>query len=227
MGAFEELFKVNVNGHTEKKKVDDRTELTYLSWPFAWAEVKKRYPEATYEVKKFERGLPYAFDPFTGYMVYTTVTIEGVTHEMWLPVMDSKNKAMKGEPYKYTVKRYGKTEERTVAEATMFDINKTIMRCLVKNLAMFGLGLYIYAGEDLPEGDEDSKAAEEKPLTDAQRAVNAYPERETIIDRIRERIAPAVIAKWLENWGVNALEEAEDVKLMTMYGYYDTRGRFD
>ena len=227
MGAFEELFKVNVNGHTEKKKVDDRTELTYLSWPFAWAEVKKRYPEATYEVKKFERGLPYAFDPFTGYMVYTSVTIEGVTHEMWLPVMDSKNKAMKGEPYKYTVKRYGKTEERTVADASMFDINKTIMRCLVKNLAMFGLGLYIYAGEDLPEADEDSKAMEEKPITDAQRAANAYPERETIIDRIRERIAPAVIAKWLENWGVNALEEADDVKLMTMYGYYDARGRFE
>ena len=81
--------------------------------------------------------------------MFTKVTINGITKEMWLPVMDSKNKAMKKEPYTYTTK-YG---EKTVESATMFEINKTIMRCLVKNLAMFGLGLYIYAGEDLPEAD--------------------------------------------------------------------------
>ena len=90
-------------------------------------------------------------------MVFTKVTIEDVTHEMWLPVMDGANKAMKKEPYKYKVKVYkfgkwtGEYAEKVVESADMFDINKTIMRCLVKNLAMFGLGLYIYAGEDLPE----------------------------------------------------------------------------
>ena len=95
---------------------------------------------------------------------------------MWLPVMDGANNAMKAEPYEYTVKnpnfRYAKKQEdgryldkygneqpeyfvKHVNAATMFDVNKTIMRCLVKNLAMFGLGLYIYAGEDLPTAPEE------------------------------------------------------------------------
>jgi hypothetical protein len=89
-------------------------------------------------------------------MVFTNVTIDGITHSMWLPVMDGANKAMKNHPYKYATKYNG---EKTVDAATMFDINKTMMRCLVKNLAMFGLGLYIYAGEDLPEdeGEEQKK----------------------------------------------------------------------
>jgi NH3-dependent NAD+ synthetase len=82
-------------------------------------------------------------------MCHTTVTIEGETLEMWLPVMDGANKSMKKQSYTYSTK-YG---DKTVDAATTFDINKTIMRCLVKNLAMFGLGIYIYAGEDLPEND--------------------------------------------------------------------------
>ena len=149
MNHFETLNKINVNDKVEKK-----SGLTYLSWAFAWAEVKKIYPDAFYIIKRFD-GVPYVFDPKTGYMVFTEVTIEGHTHEMWLPVMDGANKAMKNEPYKYTTK-YG---EKTCDAADMFDINKTIMRCLVKNLAMFGLGLYIYAGEDLPE-DEEQKPVE-------------------------------------------------------------------
>lgn len=145
----QELFStfnaLNVNERVEKKNG-----LTYLSWAWAWAEFKKVCPDATYEVKKFD-GLPYAYDPRTGYMVYTQVTAGGVTHEMWLPVMDSANNAMKDKPY--VIKRgYKETE---VAAATMFDVNKAIMRCLTKNLAMFGLGLYIYAGEDLPEATEE------------------------------------------------------------------------
>ena len=162
MAVFDELMSVNVNGHTEKKKTGGN-ELTYLSWPFAWAEVKKRYPDAHYEIEKFN-GLPYVYDERTGYMVYTTVTIEGISHEMWLPVMDGANKAMKAVPYEYTVRdRYKGEQVKTVAAATMFDINKTVMRCLVKNLAMFGLGLYIYAGEDLPITDEPQEAPQETP----------------------------------------------------------------
>jgi hypothetical protein len=80
-------------------------------------------------------------------MCHTSVTIEGQTLEMWLPVMDGKNKSMKKKPYSYPTK-YG---DKQVDAATTFDINKTLMRCLVKNLAMFGLGIYIYAGEDLPD----------------------------------------------------------------------------
>lgn len=149
MSKFEELYSLNVNEKTEKKNG-----LTYLSWAWAWAEFKKAYPEATYEIVKFENGLPYAYDPNTGYMVYTRVTADGITHEMWLPVMDGGNNAMKSEPYEVST-RY-KTID--VKPATMFDVNKAIMRCLTKNLAMFGLGLYIYAGEDLPESEQPEKS---------------------------------------------------------------------
>lgn len=148
--VFDTLYSANVNEHTKKVESDYGKPLTYLSWCWAWAEVKKHYPDANYEIEKFN-GLPYVFDELTGYMVYTKVTIEGITHEMWLPVMDSKNKAMKATPYTYETKK----GERTVEAATMFDINTAIMRCLTKNLAMFGLGLYIYAGEDIPESERN------------------------------------------------------------------------
>jgi hypothetical protein len=146
--VFATLSAINLNDKVEKKK-----DLTYLSWTYAWAEVKKHYPEAQYEVKFFE-GYPYIEDDNLGYMVFTTVTIEGQTHMMWLPVMDGANKSMKSEEYNYDT-RYG---QKTVEQASMFDINKTIMRCLVKNLAMFGLGIYIFAGEDLPDGDSTPTA---------------------------------------------------------------------
>lgn len=142
--VFETLFEINVNDHIEKKK-----DLTYLSWPYAWAEVKKKYPSATYKIHLFgEKQLPYVFDENVGYMVFTDVTINDLTHTMWLPVMDSANKTMKSTSYTYNTKF---KKDILVEAATMFDVNKTIMRCLVKNLAMFGLGLYIYSGEDLPE----------------------------------------------------------------------------
>lgn len=136
--SFEEVYLINVNEKTEEKNG-----LTYLSWAWAWAEFKKVYPNATYKIKRFENNLPYVFDEKTGYMVFTEVTVGDLTYEMWLPVMDHRNK--------------------TLIAAGMTDINKTIMRCLTKNLAMFGLGLYIYAGEDLPEGQEQPK----EPLNEA------------------------------------------------------------
>lgn len=143
---FATLNAINCNDHTENKNG-----LTYLSWCYAWAEVKKKYPNATYSIyRNAQTNLPYDYDANTGYMCYTSVTINDLTHTMWLPVMDSANHAMKAEPY--TIKT--KYKEIPVDAATMFDVNKTIMRCLTKNLAMFGLGLYIYAGEDLPEGEE-------------------------------------------------------------------------
>lgn len=139
---FQELYSKNVSEYIEQKNG-----LNYLTWSYAWAEFKKVYPDAVYEVKKDESGRCYFGDENIGYMCYTSVTAGGLTYEMWLPVMDGANKSMKTEPYTYKT-RYG---DKTVEALTMFDVNKTIMRCLVKNLAMFGLGLYIYAGEDLPE----------------------------------------------------------------------------
>lgn len=147
--VFEVLSSVDVSTMTAKKSGK-----TYLSWAHAWAEVCKKF-HASYKVREYE-GKPYLFDPSTGYMIFTEVSIAGVTHVMWLPVMDGANNAMKHEKYAYQVKEWvnkqwsGKMIDKWVEPATMFDINKAIMRCLVKNLAMFGLGLYIYQGEDLP-----------------------------------------------------------------------------
>lgn len=144
---FSELFVIDVNEHTEKKKSGNGRELTYLSWAWAYAEFVKRCPDMTYEIRHWD-GKPYLYDEDLGYMVETSVTANGETKTMWLPVMDGANKAMKNKPYTYETKFNG---QKTVEAATMFDINTTIMRCLVKNFGMFGLGLYIYAGEDLPE----------------------------------------------------------------------------
>ena len=140
MTTFEKLSAINVNEHVEKKK-----DLSYLSWAWAWSEVKRACPDAIYKVGQTE------YDDALGFMCHTNVTIEGETLEMWLPVMDGANKSMKKTAYTYS-SRYG---DKQVESATTFDINKTIMRCLVKNLAMFGLGLYIFAGEDLPEGEPE------------------------------------------------------------------------
>ena len=152
--VFDVLVHINVNDHVETKNTG-KTTLTYLSWPWAWQEVRSRYPDVSYEIMRNAEGFPYFYDPALGIMVYTTVTIRGETSMMWLPVMDGANNAMKFEAYEIPT-RFG---PKQVAAATMFDINKTIMRCLVKNLAMFGLGLYIYAGEDMPNESEDEKIA--------------------------------------------------------------------
>lgn len=149
-------------------KCEKRDQLTYLSWSNAWSEFKAAYPSATYEILKNENGLPYFSDPNLGIMVFTSVTVDDVTHQMWLPVMDSKNKTMKLQPYTYSVwDNYKKAYiEKTVQAASMFDINKTLMRCLVKNLAMFGLGLYIFQGDDLPEksADDTTSSAPQQPI---------------------------------------------------------------
>lgn len=173
--TFETLYPIDVNKYVEQKNG-----LNYLTWAYAWAELKKKYPDASYQIERFgEEKKPYLYDENLGYMVFTQMTINDQTHEMWLPVMDGANKAMKKEPYKYAIKnpafkwakkgkdgkfydKFGNVQEeyqvKTCNAATMFDVNKTIMRCLVKNIAMFGLGLYIYAGEDLPEQIEEKKS---------------------------------------------------------------------
>ena len=123
--TFKKLAALNVNDKTEKKG-----QFTYLSWAWAWDTFVQNYPDATYEIVKNSNNLPY-FQSDAGGMVYTKVTAGGITHEMWLPIMDFKNQAKQN--------------------FDMMDVNKAVMRCLVKNFAMFGLDLYIYAGEDLPE----------------------------------------------------------------------------
>lgn len=171
--TFDVLSSVNVNDKVEKK-----SNLTYLSWAWAWAEVKKACPDATYDVVSDPNtNKPYFFDENLGYMVMTEVTINGETLSMWLPVMDGANKAMTNKPYTYKGNAWegGRkvVVDKTVDAATMFDINKTLMRCLTKNLAMFGLGLYIYAGEDLPETESTPTQAPTRAETQAQPATPA------------------------------------------------------
>ena len=158
---FQELYSLNVNDYVEKKQG-----LAYLSWSYAWAEFKKIYPDATYEVKKDDWGRCYFGDENIGYMVYTSVTAGGLTYEMWLPVMDNNNKSLKLNSYTYSTRN----GDKTVEAISSFDINKAVMRCLVKNLAMFGLGLYIYAGEDLPEDIKEYTCADCGCTVDANMA---------------------------------------------------------
>jgi hypothetical protein len=138
--SIEKLLQTNVNGHTEKKN-----NLTYLSWAWAWAEALKADPEATYKVETYQehgqngacRTVPYMQINGTA-MVWVTVTLFGKPMTCQLPVMDYKNKA--------------------VPDPDAFAVNTAIMRCMTKALSLHGLGLYIYAGEDLPEeGDVPKK----------------------------------------------------------------------
>ena len=137
---FCELNNVNVNDHTEKKN-----NLTYLSWAWAWGEIKKKHPDAAYTIYENADGWNYHTDGRTCW-VKTGVTVNGIEHIEYLPVMDYKNKSIR------------------VENVTSYDVNKSIQRSLTKACARHGLGLYIYAGEDLPEEDEN---ATKKPKADS------------------------------------------------------------
>jgi hypothetical protein len=141
-----QLLKLNVNEHTEKKQ-----NLTYLSWAWAWAEALKADPAANFEVQQFD-GKPY-IDVNGTAMVVVAVRIQGIVRTCHLPVMNSSNQPISIEGRKFKDK-YGNEK---VEKLDSFNLNTAIMRCMTKCLALFGLGLYIYAGEDLPEGDEEMK----------------------------------------------------------------------
>jgi hypothetical protein len=140
--SIEALLKTNVNEHTEKK-----ANLTYLSWAWAWAEALKADPKATFKVEMFD-GKCYMEINGTA-MVWVTVTMFDKPMTCQLPVMDSGNKAIPLKGYT-AVSKYGK-EYRVECDA--FAVNTAIMRCMTKALGLHGLGLYIYAGQDLPDED--------------------------------------------------------------------------
>lgn len=141
---FTTLNNINVNEHKKKKN-----DLNYLSWAWAWAEVKKIFPDANYTIYQNESlgGMPYFTDGKTA-IVKTGVTINGIEHIEFLPVMDYKNKSI------------------PIENITSFDVVKAIQRSLTKAVARHGLGLYIYAGEDLPE--EENKAVVEKAVSEGR-----------------------------------------------------------
>lgn len=130
---FRTLNAIDVSDHTEQK-----ASLTYLSWAWAWSEIKSLYPDTTYTIYENKDGWNYHTDGKTCW-VKTGVTCNGVEHVEYLPVMDHRNKSI------------------PLANVTSFDVNKAIQRSLTKAVARHGLGLYIYAGEDLPEPEDGVK----------------------------------------------------------------------
>lgn len=140
--VFAVLNEINCNDHTEQKKAGYST-LTYLSWAWAWQICKQNFPDATYTIYENDKGWNYHTDGRTAW-VKTGVTINGLEHIEYLPVMNSRNQSI------------------ILDDVTSFDVNKAIQRSLTKALARHGLGLYIYAGEDLPDAADDEARAEVK-----------------------------------------------------------------
>lgn len=138
--VFEVLNAIDCREHIEKKNG-----LTYLSWAWAWQILKKHYPASTYTIYEDAMGRNYHTDGRTCW-VKTGVTVEGIEHIEYLPVMDFRNASI------------------LVDKVTSFDVNKAIQRSLTKAVARHGLGLYIYAGEDLPDSADDEKRPAATPV---------------------------------------------------------------
>ena len=169
---FAVLNGINVNGKTEMKNG-----LTYLSWAWAWAEVKKLYPDATYTV--YERDTEFGpvnyFTDGRTCWVKTGVVVNGIEHIEELPVMDFKNRSI------------------PLESINSMDVNKAIQRSLTKACARHGLGLYIYAGEDLPEDEAQEKRPKEevaKMATPAQIATIKQLCQPVQLAALQERFGP-------------------------------------
>jgi len=155
--VWETLSKINVNEHTEKKNG-----LTYLSWAWAWGVLKEHYPSAKFEKHiQFPSGLPYIVDANGYAYVQVTVTADEESATELFPVLDHRNRA--------------------IQNPSAFDINTAMQRCLAKSISYLGLGHYIYAGEDLPQGD-DAQSVPERPqkAKSAQPAPDAFMSKEAV-----------------------------------------------
>lgn len=156
MSVFEKLNAINVNGKTK-----ERSGLTYLSWAWAWGELKKAYPLSTYTIYENADGWFYHTDGITCWVktgVTVTTDANSIEHIEYLPVMDYRNKSIPAD------------------KVTSFDVNKAIQRSLTKAVARHGLGLYIYADEDLPEAEKAQEEAS-KPAKQADKEPDNRPKR--------------------------------------------------
>ena len=176
--AFARLNQINVSDHLEKKG-----EFSYLSWPYAVAQLRLADPSAFWEVRRFD-GIPY-LKTETGYFVEVLVTVQGVSLSQIHPVLDGRN--------------------RPIFEPTAFDINTSIQRCLVKAIALHGLGLYVYAGEDLPDGETAKPTPSNAPVAPITGA-KASPAQLRYIERLIDETG-SDLAKVLDYFGVSALTE--------------------
>lgn len=183
-----ELLKLNVNEHTEKK-----VNLTYLSWAWAWAEALKADPKATFKVEMFNDKCYMDINGTA--MVWVTVTLFDKPMTCQLPVMDYKNKA--------------------ITNPDAFQVNTAIMRCMTKALGLHGLGLYIYAGEDLPEegrkgpgpiitprGKQEISEERKIVIFDVEEAINERIDHDDMIGAYEEYIGITDPDEKLFLWGL-------------------------
>ena len=196
INSFRVMSAINVSEHIEKKGG-----FSYLSWPFAVAQLRLADPSASWEVRRFN-DLPYLFTE-TGVFVEVAVTVQGITLSQIHPVLDGRN--------------------RPILAPTCFDINTSIQRALVKAIALHGLGLYIYAGEDLPQGVGADPAANDtghppaSPLASPPTSPPAdaeSPQRPGLITAFQQGQLKRLIietgidmARLFEFWGVQSLKD--------------------
>lgn len=187
---FTELNNINVNSKKEKKN-----NLDYLSWPWAWGELKKVHPDATFTVYENADGWNYHTDGRTAW-VKVGVTVNGIEHIEYLPVMDYKNKSI------------------PLESITSFEVNKAIQRATVKAIARHGIGLYIYAGEDLPEEPQDTKPTKAKP------PINGYPSRDEMLACAKEHYPGDLMAILTETFQIEKIEDATNEQLASVWNKY-------
>lgn len=205
---FEDLNSINVNDKVEKKNG-----LSYLSWTYAWAEIKKRFPDSNFTIYENAQGWNYHTDGRTCW-VKTGVTVNGIEHIEELPVMDYRNASI------------------PLEKLTSFDVNKAIQRSLTKAAARHGLGLYIYAGEDLPDDAQEASKKENKKTTPkaTANATQAKPVASPSDPRVllRTYIAEKGLDghKVAANCGLNAKSTAKDyADALTYLQSLDAEGR--
>jgi hypothetical protein len=173
--VFATLNAINCNEHTEKKNG-----LTYLSWAWAWQITKSHYPDAFYTIYEDANGIPYFTDGKTCW-VKTGVTIQGLEHIEYLPIMDFRNQSI------------------PLERVTSMDMNKAIQRSLTKCIGRHGLGLYVYAGEDLPESEQTQAQTQQvQPQTPPARGRRVSQVQPTGYQPISEDNLNAMVAKYMQ-----------------------------
>lgn len=213
------------------KMSEQKNGYSYVNWALAWKEFCKIYPDATYEIIKNPEmnNIPVFGNEQLGYMVYTRVKVYDLEHEMWLPVLDSANMPMKFQSYEYKgwkwINGTKKQIIKTVEVITVFDINRSTMRCLTKNLAMFGLGLNVYTGEDYQADDSQNDDPRGTPLS--QEEIEEREQKEREVEEKREKCIKLILKivgedtellnSQLAPYGIKGLSEANNTTLAIIF----------
>ena len=201
---FSKLNSINCNDKTAKKNG-----LTYLAWAYAWGEVKKLFPDATYTIYENAQGWFYHTDGNTCW-VKTGVTINGIEHIEYLPVMDFKNRSI------------------PVEQVTSFDVNKAIQRSLTKAVARHGLGLYIYAGEDLPdEGEQQDVPSQPSKAVTARRTAKANSPKPAAYEPMPQETYWKIVAAYAQGRQTKTGGDYRDTWIKTTHAGQEQIEKFD